>query len=96
MDNDKIYDKLPLSIADQIDRLKGLGLHFEDEQNAAKILSEVSYFRFVAYLRPLEADKISHRMKPNATFEKGLAMYPKIPLSNHTDCQQAESWVTTS
>ena len=22
--------------------------------------------------------------------------YPKIPLSNHTDCQQAESWVTTS
>ena len=57
MDNDRIYNKLPLSIADQIGRLKGLGLHFEDEQNAAKILSEVSYFRFVAYLRPLEADK---------------------------------------
>ncbi len=75
MDNDKIYNKLPLSIAEQIDRLKGLGLHFEDEQNAAKILGEVSYFRFVAYLRPLEADKLSHRMKPNATFEKGLAMY---------------------
>ena len=75
MDNDRIYDKLPLSIADQIDRLKELGLHFEDEQNAAKILGEVSYFRFVAYLRPLEADKTTHQMKPNATFEKGLAMY---------------------
>lgn len=70
-----IYAKQPISISDQIERLKALGLHFADEQFAAKILSEVSYFRFVAYLRPLEADKETHQMKTSATFEKGVAMY---------------------
>lgn len=75
MTNKSIYAKQPISISEQIERLKALGLHFADEQFAAKILSEVSYFRFVAYLRPLEADKVTHQMKPSATFEKGVAMY---------------------
>ncbi len=75
MGHGRLYDKPPLSVAEQIDRLKGLGLHFEDEQGGAKFLGEVSYFRFVAYLRPLEANKATHQMKPGATFEKGRAMY---------------------
>ena len=75
MTNKSIYTKQPISISDQIERLKALGLHFADEHFAAKVLSEVSYFRFVAYLRPLEADKETHQMKSSATFEKGVAMY---------------------
>lgn len=75
MNSIRIYTKQPISISDQIERLKALGLHFADEQFAAKILSEVSYFRFVAYLRPLEADKDTHQMKSTATFERGVAMY---------------------
>lgn len=75
MEFNKKYEKLPLSIDDQISRLKSLGLHFSNEEKAAKILSEISYFRFISYLRPLEADKISHQMKSNATFEKALSLY---------------------
>ena len=52
------YTKQPLSIAGQIQLLKDRGLQFDDETFAAKFLSEVSYFRFVQYLRPMEADKI--------------------------------------
>ena len=52
-----LYSKQPISIADQIVRLKSLGLIIADEAKAEKTLSEVSYFRFAAYLRPMEADK---------------------------------------
>ena len=52
-----IYTKQPLSIADQIARLKAQGLVINDEELAAKTLGEISYFRFAAYLRPMEADK---------------------------------------
>ena len=51
----RLYTKQPLSIADQIQLLKDQGLQFDDEVYAAKFLSEVSYFKFVQYLRPMEA-----------------------------------------
>lgn len=69
------YTKLPLSIAEQITKLKSQGLVINDETLAIKTLSEISYFRFVAYLRPMEADKETHRFKPNATFENAIALY---------------------
>ena len=56
----RIYTKLPLSITDQVALLKSRGLQFADEVAAEKLLSEVCYFRFVQYLRPMEADKIVH------------------------------------
>ena len=68
-----LYSKQPLSIADQIARLKYLGLIIADEAKAEKTLGEVSYFRFAAYLRPMEADKQTHRFKPNSTFENAVA-----------------------
>ena len=52
-----IYTKQPISIDDQIAKLRSLGLIIADEDRARKTLSEVSYFRFAAYLRPMEADK---------------------------------------
>ena len=70
-----IYNKLPLSIADQIANLQHNGLVITAPSLAAKTLSEVSYFRFAAYLRPMEADKVTHQFKPNSTFETALALY---------------------
>lgn len=69
------YTKSPLSIADQIALLKSRGLRFDDEAAAEKLLSEVSYFRFVQYLRPMEADKTLHTFKSNSKFEDAIALY---------------------
>ena len=46
------YSKPPLSIADQIARLKQRGLKFNDEQKAAHYLSNISYYRLRAYTYP--------------------------------------------
>ena len=73
--NMKTYTKHPLSIEDQIAKLKFLGLVIADETNAKKVLGEVSYFRFAAYLRPMEADKNTHQFKPDSTFENAVSLY---------------------
>lgn len=70
-----VYTKQPLSIADQIARLKAQGLIINDETLAAKTLGEVSFFRFAAYLRPMEADKQTHQFKDGSTFENAVALY---------------------
>ena len=69
------YSKQPLSIADQISNLKRLGLSIPNQTLAEKTLGEISYFRLAAYLRPMEADKQTHRFKPNSSFENALALY---------------------
>ena len=65
-----IYTKQPISIDDQIAKLRSLGLIIADEDRARKTLSEVSYFRFAAYLRPMEADKQTHQFKPSSTLAR--------------------------
>ena len=70
-----IYTKQPLSIDDQIAKLRSQGLIIADEDCAKKALGEVSYFRFAAYLRPMEADKQTHQFKPGSTFENAVALY---------------------
>lgn len=70
-----IYTKQPISIADQISKLKSQGLIIADPNKAEKILGEVSYFRFAAYLRPMEANKQTHQFKPNSSFENAVALY---------------------
>lgn len=71
----RLYTKQPLSIAGQIELLKSRGLIFRNEEIAAKFLGEVSYFRFVQYLRPMEADKENHTFKLNSRFEDAVALY---------------------
>ena len=70
-----IYTKQPLSIDDQTAKLRSQGLIIADENCAKKILGEVSYFRFAAYLRPMEADKQTHQFKAGSTFENAVALY---------------------
>lgn len=69
------YTKQPISITDQIAKLKSQGFIIADEAKAEKTLGEVSYFRFAAYLRPMEANKQTHQFKPNSSFENAVALY---------------------
>ena len=55
----RLYTKQALSISEQIELLKSRDLNIADSSKAAKFLGEVSYFRFVQYLRPMEADKVT-------------------------------------
>ena len=71
----RLYAKQALSISKQIELLKRRGLNIADSSKAAKYLGEVSYFRFVQYLRPMEADKTTHQFKPNSRFEDAVALY---------------------
>ena len=56
----RLYTKQALSISEQIELLKSRGLNIADSSKAEKFLGEVSYFRFVQYLRPMEEDKTTH------------------------------------
>ena len=71
----RLYTKQALSISEQIELLKSRGLNIADSSKTAKFLGEVSYFRFVQYLRPMEADKTTHQFKPNSRFEDAVALY---------------------
>ena len=71
----RLYTKQAISISEQIELLKSRGLNIADSSKAAKFLGEVSYFRFVQYLRPMEADKTTHQFKPNSRFEDAVALY---------------------
>ena len=71
----RIYTKQALPIADQLELLKSRGLSIADDSKASKFLGEVSYFRFVQYLRPMEANKTTHQFKPNSRFADAVALY---------------------
>lgn len=75
MDTYRIYTKQALSIADQIDLLKSRGLIIADNSRATEFLETVSYFRVVQYLRPMEANKSTHKFKPNSKFDDAVELY---------------------
>ena len=65
----RLYTKRALSISEQIEELRSRGLNITDSSKATKLFGEVSRFRSVQYLRPMEADKTIHQFKPNSRFE---------------------------
>ena len=71
----RIYTKQALSIANQLELLKSRGLLIADESKAAKFLGEVSYFRFIQYLRPMEVNKTTHQFKTNSRFADAVGLY---------------------
>lgn len=46
-----------------------------NENFAIYFLSNVSYFRFIQYLRPMEANKTTHTFKANSKFEDAVKLY---------------------
>ena len=69
------YSKIALDYPDIILMLQMRGLSIPDFLEAQEFLKNVSYFRLAAYLRPLEADKITHVYKPGASIDTAIALY---------------------
>lgn len=70
-----IYNNKALSIQEQIERLKKNGLIIDDENQANKTLSIISYFRLASYWRPMEEKGQGHQFKPNSHFNNALLLY---------------------
>lgn len=72
----KPYAKPPLSVHNQIKRLKSRGLLLKDEAKAEKYLRSIGYFRLSAYFYPLlKEPKTDHRYKNGTSFTDALNMY---------------------
>lgn len=70
------YSKPPLSIADQIHRLKQRGLTFNDETKAAHYLSNISYYRLRAYTYSFQDNENpEHPFIEQVSFEDIISLY---------------------
>lgn len=69
------YSKQPLDFSELLQMLSRRGLTIADQSAAIASMEHISYFRLAAYLRPMEEDKITHKYKANASFEKALLLY---------------------
>ncbi len=70
-----LYDKTPLSIDQQIEKLKERGLEIKNEEVAKKYLSHISYYRLSGYWWSMQEDKSNHKFKANSTFENVIRIY---------------------
>lgn len=70
------YTKLPITIHEQIAKLKSRGLLFENEEKAAHYLSNISYYRLRAYTFPFQDNEKSNQpFNKNISFEEILQLY---------------------
>ena len=70
-----LYEKQAVSVAGQLALLRARGLIVTDEEAAVRQLSNISYYRLVSYLLPLQADKQTHVYKPGSRFENAIELY---------------------
>ncbi|MBS0645580.1 MAG: Abi family protein, partial [Verrucomicrobia bacterium] len=70
------YTKLPISIQNQVAKLRQRGLQFADEPKAANYLSNISYYRLRAYTYPFQdnTDPNHPFIKP-VSFEEIMRLY---------------------
>ena len=70
------YLKTPISISEQIEKLKDRGLSFLDEKKAANYLSNISYYRLRAYTYPFQDnDNPDHPFVQKIDFEDIIELY---------------------
>ncbi len=70
------YLKQPLSISDQVLKLKQRGLIIENEKKAHEILSNISYYRLRAYTYPFQDnDNLEHPFIGSIRFEQIKSLY---------------------
>ncbi|MGL5893484.1 MAG: Abi family protein, partial [Bacteroidales bacterium] len=72
--------KKATSIEQQIDKLKGYGLLFQDEQKAKEILLDIGYYRLGFYIFHFEKQypllkKRDHKLKENTSFDDAVKLY---------------------
>ena len=69
----KIYNKTPLSFADQMALLENRGLAILDKQKAESLLKEISYYRLSAYFLPYQS--IKDQFNKGTTFKQIMDTY---------------------
>ena len=70
------YTKIPVSISEQIERLKNRGLVFLNEAKAANYLSNISYYRLRAYTYPFQDNHSpDHPFVQKLNFEDIIQLY---------------------
>jgi len=72
--------KYATTIEEQIQKLKDIGLHIDDEEKAKEVLLDIGSYRFGSYLFPYEFTYPSkkdrtHRLKNPTHFEDDLDLY---------------------
>ncbi len=70
-----IYDKLPLTIDQQIQKLEERGMEIGSRKKVAKYLSHISYYRLAGYWWSMQEDKVNHKFKEGSTFEDVVSIY---------------------
>ena len=70
-----MFQKPATTIDWQIEKLIERGLQIENKKLAEHYLSNVSYYRLGEYWYVLQADKVNHTFKEDATFEKVVNLY---------------------
>jgi len=70
------YEKLPITVSEQVNKLKGRGLSFENELKAQEYLSNISYYRLRAYTYPFQDDLHENQLFNAAiSFEQIIDLY---------------------
>ncbi|WP_448215759.1 Abi family protein [Endozoicomonas sp. 2B-B] len=69
------YDKPPLSLSQQVERLKSRNLIVDDSDKAEFYLGQLNYYRFRAYCLPFEEEHASHRLRAGTHFDDVLNLY---------------------
>lgn len=69
------YQKLPITISQQIDLLKSRGLKISNEDSAIKYLSTIGYYRLSGYMYHFQLADGSHKFKPDISFNDIIDTY---------------------
>ncbi len=70
-----MFEKLPFTIEEQIERLRERGLIITPNDNALHYLSHISYYRLGEYWHSIQSDKVNHIFKVNSKFKDAIALY---------------------
>lgn len=69
------FDKPPLTLSEQINRLLDRGLHIPDRAKAAHYLGHLNYYRLGAYWLPFEGDHTTHQFVLGTTLDQVIDLY---------------------
>lgn len=70
------YNKLPITIPEQVEKLKGRGLRFDNDIKAQYYLSNISYYRLRAYTYPFQDNSQDDQpFNIDVTFEQIIELY---------------------
>jgi abortive infection bacteriophage resistance protein len=67
--------KLPLTVADQIALLQSRNMSFRNVSNAARFLSNVSYYRIKGYWWEMQDNTVNHHFQNGSFFEDAIDLY---------------------